>query len=339
VHSDHRRLGRYRLARDQRPGASRGRHHVPDAVAHHLVDRAEPPILDRLVARRDPGTVAEHFPPGGEHVGGGTRLGVDVPGARLAAQQRDSLPQLRDRVDVDPVVRADVDHAVVGGHVQHRAHGQRRGDLLRQPVHVRELVGPRGRRDPVLVAGYVEVGGVHGDQDRLAVLERVHRLRRERPQGARRAEVSAPERGTGQAGCLVRPVGDVEHAHARRAGTLEDRRLGLPAHRVDVLRPVQPVQQPALAGNGDLQAEHAMFAGHERGAKGGQAGHRRRREAAGHWPGIEGKLGQERRGGLMGAQLLPAHAVHDEQADPPGRGQAEYVGAPGRGGLAQRCQQ
>ena len=94
--------------------------------------------------------------------------GVHVPGPRLAAEQRHAVAQHGGRavgVHVDPVVGPDVHHAVVGRDVQRRSpYGRRRGELLRQPVHVRELElpglrghavhgarsrrGRRGRRPP-----------------------------------------------------------------------------------------------------------------------------------------------------------------------------------------------
>ena len=83
--------------------------------------------------------------------------GIDVPGPRLAAEQRDPVPQPGDQVHVDPVVRRRVHHSVIGGDVQHRPGREGTGQLLSHLVHVGELVGPGFGLGPEHVAGAVEV--------------------------------------------------------------------------------------------------------------------------------------------------------------------------------------
>ena len=56
--------------------------------------------------------------PGRRHVGDGPAVAVEVAEARLAAEQRDPVPQLVALVDVDPALRRRVDHPVVGHHEQ-----------------------------------------------------------------------------------------------------------------------------------------------------------------------------------------------------------------------------
>ncbi len=51
-------------------------------------DRPEPALVDGLLAGHHPGVRAERGPPGGQHVGGRTGVGVDQTGPRVAAEQR-----------------------------------------------------------------------------------------------------------------------------------------------------------------------------------------------------------------------------------------------------------
>ncbi len=115
-------LERLGLRCDDRPRAGARGDHVADAGGHGVADRAlgraEQAVLDGLLAGHHPGALAEHLPPGREHVVGGTWPGVHVPDPRLAAEQRHAVAQRRALgVGVDPVVRPDVHHAVVGRHV------------------------------------------------------------------------------------------------------------------------------------------------------------------------------------------------------------------------------
>ena len=59
-----------------------------------------------------------------------------MPGPRLAAEQGQPGPQVGMLVYVELVLRPDVHHAVVRGHVQAGTRGQRAGQLLGQLVHV-----------------------------------------------------------------------------------------------------------------------------------------------------------------------------------------------------------
>ena len=98
--------------------AGRRRHHVPDPAGQRLVRRAEPAVLDGLVPGHHPGALAEDLPPGGEHVGRGAGRAYRCLARGSPPSSAPARAQLRDRVDVDPVIRADVHHAVIGGHVE-----------------------------------------------------------------------------------------------------------------------------------------------------------------------------------------------------------------------------
>ena len=319
------------LGRDHGRGARTGGHDIADPRRHRLVDdagRAEPAVLDRLLAGRHPGVLAEHLSPGREDVGGGAGRGVHVPGARLAAEQRHPVAEHRGRavsVHVDPVVGPDVDHAMVGGDVQRSPRRQGRGELLHQPVHVRELELPGLGGHPVHMPGRVQVAVVGRHQGGVGLGQGLGRQRGQRAERVGALELRAAQRGYAQAGLLVAPGGDVGRAHPGREGPLEDRRPRLPLDRVDVLGPVQAVQQPAGAGDRDLVAEHPVGGRRQTRAERAQAGHRGGGEPGRQRPGVERQLGQERGRGLVRTQQLEAEPVDDQQAGPAGLGQAEHV--------------
>ena len=283
-------LERLGLRGHYRPGAGARGDHVADAgrdgVADRDAGRAEPAFLDGFLARQHPGPLAEHLPPGGEDVLGGTRPGVHVPGPGLAAEQRHAVAQRRPvGVDVDPVVGPDVHHAVVGRHVHDRAVGQARGDLLGELVDVRELVVPGGRGHAVLVPGRVEVAVV-GEHQRRA------RTRRARRRSARRARRASPPAGTRRRAappwsgrCSGRRPGDtctgVTPAAAARSKIVG---RGCQATGSMSPRPAQAVEQPLLAGHRDLVAEHPVHRRRQPGAERAQAGDRGGREARGQRP-------------------------------------------------------
>ena len=108
-------------------------------------DRAEQAVLDGLLAGHDPGAFAETSRQVASTSSAAPGRVYTCLSPRLAAEQRHPVAQRRALgVGVDPVVGPDVHHAVVGRHVQDRPVGSAGGDLLRQPVHVRELVDPGG---------------------------------------------------------------------------------------------------------------------------------------------------------------------------------------------------
>src|SRR6478609_3872151 len=118
VQADHLGLAGLAAGGDDRDVVAGGGDHVADPGQHALVHRgAEPARGDGLFAGGDPHLLAEHLAPHRVHVGGRAGVGVDVAGPALAAEQGDAGRQLPVLVEVDPVLRGDVDHAVVGGDV------------------------------------------------------------------------------------------------------------------------------------------------------------------------------------------------------------------------------
>jgi len=77
------------------------------------------------------------------------------------------------------------------------------------------------------------------------------------------------------------PGRHVHRGHPGRGRHLVDGRLGLPGDGVDVLRPVQAVEQPPLTGDRDLVAEHPVRCRGEAGAERRQAGDSGGREPRG----------------------------------------------------------
>ena len=86
---------------DHRRGAAGGHDDVADPVATRGATGPNQPVGDGLLAGHHPGVVAEHGAPGREHVGGGAGPGVDVPGARVAAEQEHAAPQVGVGVGVE----------------------------------------------------------------------------------------------------------------------------------------------------------------------------------------------------------------------------------------------
>ena len=175
------------------------------------------------------------------------------------------------------------------------------------------------------MAGAVEFRVVDGDQGTVRAGQRPGRLRDQRAQAVR-GTVGGPAHGRQREAGLLQPArGHPVGVDAGGRRPLVDRRGGLPAQRVDLLVPAQPVEQPVLARHGDLVAEHPVPSRRQAGAQGAEAGHRGGREPGGQGAPGGGELGQERGRRLMGAQQLPAQPVHDEQAGPAGGGQPERV--------------
>ena len=166
---------------------------------------------------------------------------------------------------------------------------------------------------------------VDGDQRPVRARQRPGRLRDERPQAVRGA-VSGPAHGRHrEAGLLQSPRRHPVGVNTGGRSALVDRRCGLPVHRVHLLIPAQPVEQPALARDRDLVAEHPVESRRQAGAEGAEAGHRGSREPRREGTPGSGELGQERGRRLVGAEQLPAQAVHDQQAGAAGGRQPERV--------------
>src|SRR5690606_41304905 len=73
---------------------------------------------------------------------------------------RISPGEVRGALHVDAVLRAGVDHAVVGGDVEDGVGGQDGGELLGEPVHLAEVVPPVRGVHAVQVPEQVELGVV-----------------------------------------------------------------------------------------------------------------------------------------------------------------------------------
>ena len=141
------------------------------------------PAADRLVPRQHPGPVADDLGPGGQHVRRRRRAGRTRawPGARRRACATPSRSSGSASTSIRSS-RRHVDHAVVGGHVQRGARGQRRGELLGQLVDVAEVEAPGVGRGPEGVPGAVELPVIDGDQRAVGVPQRFRRLGHQRAQ-------------------------------------------------------------------------------------------------------------------------------------------------------------
>ena len=101
-----------RASRDHRLGhgpgdgrrTARGHHDVADPVDHVRAERAEPAVRDGLLARHHPPGVAQHRPPGREHVRRRAGAGVDVPGAPVPADRGHVAAQVGMGVGVEDAV-------------------------------------------------------------------------------------------------------------------------------------------------------------------------------------------------------------------------------------------
>jgi hypothetical protein len=302
-----------------------GGHDIADPVGHARVHGTEPSFLDGLVPGQDPGALAEHLAPGGQDVPRGAGPHVEVPGPRLAAEQGQPGAQFGRRVHVEPVLGTDIHHAVVGRHVQGSPGRQGVREVFGQLVDVRQLVIPGVGPDPERVPGAVEVAVVHG-HERAPVLRDGRRgLRGERAHAVGGPELRAAQRGNRQALTAEGAPGHVNRGDARGRGALVERRQRLPLARIHPRIPAQAVEQPILAGDEDLVAEHPVLARGGARPDRGQAGDRRGREPGRDRLGIASELGQEGRGGGMVAEEFPAEPVHDQQARSGGGRKAQHV--------------
>ena len=258
-------------------------------------------------------------------IGGGTGPRVKMSGPRLAAEQRQPGPELRHLIHVEPVVRADVHHAVVSRHVQAGLRGQPARELLGQLVHVGQLVVPGIGADPEHMPGTVQVAVVDRHQRTRVLREGGRALRGQGTHAVGRPEFRAAQRRDRQASSAERAPGHMDGRDAGRGGPFIDRGQRLPLARIDPRVPAQRVEQQIRARHPDLVAEHPVLARRAPGTQRGEARGRRGREPGRDRLGVAGQLGQERRGSGMTPEQFPAEPVHDQQARTLGGGQVEDV--------------
>ena len=255
----------------------------PIRSATRGLDRAEPAFGDGLArAGTTQARLAQHLPPGREHVGRGAGLGVDVPGPRLAAEQRDPVPQLggpRPTSTRSPAATSIMPWSPVtySGAPAGSAAASCSASLSTCVSWSHQASEPQPRGVP----GAVQVAVVDGRPAR-------GRPPAARPPPAAPALPACPPAGTrrrasrpGQRRYRRRPAGRPGSADPGGRGPLEDGGARLPA-AAGPLRSSQrsPLSSRPVAGHGDLVAEHAVRAGRPAGAQRGQAGHRGGREPA-----------------------------------------------------------
>ena len=198
---------------------ARGHDDVADPVDHVRAERAEPALGHGLLARHHPAGVAEHRPPGREHLGRRSVPGVDVPerarprrarrrrgagrdgcrrrtsgrrspcrGRRSPAAARPTAAPSAMSAASASICRSCIRQGAWRGRAGGRACRGRRGSR-------RRAAAPAGQR---------------GDHLRGEVAERVHA-----------AEHAAPQRRPGEAGPAEGGGGHRRHADARRGGLLQ----------------------------------------------------------------------------------------------------------------------
>ena len=175
-------------------------------------DRAVQPGRDGLVARADPGGVAEHAAPAVHHIVGGARSGVQVAHARLAGHDVHAAAEAAIGVDVEAPVVGHIELSVIGGDEDGRVRRHVRREQRHESVDLGRCLTPVGGRDRRDVPGVVEVRVIAVHHGRAATdRERGPDLGRQRVDVAGSAVGGATVRGGGQAA-----AGELLAGHDRR---------------------------------------------------------------------------------------------------------------------------